>query len=89
MAAPPPAAAAANAGPFMQIKVLTLIGKEVGITVQPSWTIHKIQEKIEETEGIPPSQQRLIFAGKAMNETQTVDSYGLKAGDVVHLVLAL
>lgn len=40
-------------------------------------------------EGIPPPQQRLIFGGKAMADDKTADDYGLKAGAIIHLVLAL
>ena len=40
-------------------------------------------------EGIPPPQQRLIFGGKAMADDKTAEDYNLKAGSIVHLVLAL
>jgi len=73
----------------MQIKVKTLTGKEVALNVEDTDTIRKVKERLEEKEGIYPDQQRLIFGGKAMADTQTVGFYQLKAGDTIHLVLAL
>lgn len=50
----------------MQVKTLT--GKEIEIDIEPTDTVQRIKERVEEKEGIPPVQQRLIFAGKAMND---------------------
>ncbi|KAL5112865.1 NEDD8 [Taenia crassiceps] len=57
----------------MLIKVKTLVGKEIEIDIDQTDKIERIKERIEEKEGIPPPQQRLIFSG----------------GSVLHLVLAL
>ena len=48
-----------------------------------------LQERIEEKEGIPPVQQRLIFGGKQMNDNKTAADYEIEGGSVLHLVLAL
>ncbi|KAH1007830.1 hypothetical protein HUJ04_005022 [Dendroctonus ponderosae] len=48
-----------------------------------------LKEKLEEKEGIPPQQQRLVFQGKQLKDDKTVNSYKLKAGTVLHLVVAL
>ena len=44
---------------------------------------------MEEREGIPPAQQRLIFGGKQMNDEKCVSEYGVEGGSVLHMVLAL
>ena len=48
-----------------------------------------LQERIEEKEGIPSVQQRLIFGGKQMNDNKTAADYKIEGGSVLHLVLAL
>ena len=49
----------------------------------------KFLERVEEKEGIPPAQQRLIFSGKQLNDDKKVQEYRIMAGSVLHLVLAL
>ena len=73
----------------MQIKVKTLTGKEINIDVDPDTKVERIKDRIEEKEGIPPSQQRLIFSGKQMSDEKTAGDYKIEAGSVLHLVLAL
>ncbi|XP_037474164.1 ubiquitin-NEDD8-like protein RUB2 [Triticum dicoccoides] len=71
------------------IKVKTLTGKEIEIDIDPTNTVDRIKERVEEKEGIPPVQQRLIFAGKQLADDKTAKDYNIKGGDVLHLVLAL
>ncbi|KAJ8642067.1 hypothetical protein MRB53_018761 [Persea americana] len=71
------------------IKVKTLTGKEIEIDVEPTDTIRRVKDRVEEKEGIPPLQQRLLFAGKQMGDDKTVRDYGIEGGSVLHLVLAL
>lgn len=73
----------------MLIKVKTLVGKEIEIDIEQTDKIERIKERIEEKEGIPPPQQRLIFSGKQMNDEKTVNDYKIQGGSVLHLVLAL
>jgi len=51
--------------------------------------VERIKERVEEKEGIPPPQQRLIFSGKQMNDEKTAADYKVQGGSVLHLVLAL
>merc|ERR1711874_513760 len=71
------------------IKVKTLTGKEIEIDIELSDTIERIKERVEEKEGIPPVQQRLIFAGKQMGDDKAAKDYNIEGGSVLHLVLAL
>jgi ubiquitin-like protein Nedd8 len=73
----------------MLIKVKTLTGKEIDLDIEPEDRIIVLKKRVEEKEGIPPEQQRLIFGGKQMPDDQTAASFKVEAGSVLHLVLAL
>ena len=73
----------------LNIKVKTLTGKEIEIDIEIEDTIARIKERVEEKEGIPPPQQRLIFGGKQMADDKSAGHYNVEGGSVLHLVLAL
>lgn len=73
----------------MQIFVKTVNGKTIAVDVEPSDSVQSLKQTIFDREGIKVDEQRLIYAGKQLDDERTIDDYGIQKEATIHLVLRL
>lgn len=73
----------------MLVKVKLLTGNQTEIDIDPTDTIWRIKQRVEEKAGIDPKQQRLIFGGRQLADDRPANEYNIEGGSVLHLVIAL
>ncbi|KAI8149630.1 putative polyubiquitin [Fennellomyces sp. T-0311] len=73
----------------MQVFVKSLAGKVTTLDVDPTDSIESVKYKIQDTDGVPMSEQRLLFGGQQLEEGHTLKDYSIAADSALFLVLRL
>jgi hypothetical protein len=73
----------------MQVFVKTLTGKTISVDVEPDESVESLKAKIQQKEGVPADQQRIIFDGKQLDSLKSLSDYDIDDDSTLHLVLRL
>jgi hypothetical protein len=73
----------------IQVFVKTLTGLTLAFDVAPSDTLQSLKQKIMDRQGVPVSQQRLVFGAKQLADTRTMRDYGITDSSIIHLIMRM
>jgi uncharacterized ubiquitin-like protein YukD len=72
-----------------KLTVKTLTGKDIAVEIGLGETVAKLKQLITDKEGLPAEQQRIIWAGKQLEDEKKLSDYSITDGSTVMLVLRL